>query len=97
MQAGIALVHFFAGRFDSAADWAETALGNVPSLVIAAVLAAASHALAGRPKQAQEMMQRLQTLDPTLRVSRLRHWLPVHRSEDVERLEEGLRLAGLPE
>ena len=31
MQAGTALAHFFAGRFDSALAWAEKALGNLPS------------------------------------------------------------------
>ena len=42
-------------------------------------------------------MQRLHELDPTLRVSNLRDWLPIHRPEDFARFAEGLRLAGLPE
>ena len=33
MQVGMALAHFFAGRFDAASAWAEKALGNLPSLL----------------------------------------------------------------
>ena len=40
----------------------------------------------------------LRLLNPTLRVSTLKDVLgPFRRAEDLSRLEEGLRLAGLPE
>ncbi|PDT45186.1 CadC-family transcriptional regulator [Sinorhizobium fredii] len=97
MQVGMALAHFFAGRFDSASTWAEKALGNLPSLLPAAALTAASHALAGRNDKAKQAMQRLRTLDPSLRVSNLKDWLPIHRQQDLARFADGLRLAGLPE
>jgi TolB-like protein len=97
MQAGMALAHFFAGRFDSASAWAEKAVGNLPSFLAAVSLAAASHALAGRMNKAKQAMQRLRTLDPSLRVSNLKDWLPIHRPEDLARFADGLRLAGLPE
>lgn len=97
MQLGMALAHFFAGRFDSASAWAEKALGNLPSLLIAVALVAASQALAGRTEEARQAMQRLRTLDPTLRVSSLKDWLPIHRPDDRARFADGLRLAGLPE
>ncbi|AFL50194.1 TolB-like protein [Sinorhizobium fredii] len=97
MQVGMALAHFFAGRFDFATAWAEKALGNLPSLLPAAALAAASHALAGRTDKAKQAMQHLRSLDPSLRVSNLRDWLPIHRPEDLARFADGLRLAGLPE
>ena len=41
--------------------------------------------------------QRLRTLDPSLRVSNLKDWLPIGRPEDLTQFAEGLRLAGLPE
>ncbi|OAP36812.1 CadC-family transcriptional regulator [Sinorhizobium glycinis] len=97
MQVGMALAHFFAGRFDSASDCAEKALGNLPSLLPAIALAAASHALAGRTEKAKQAMHGLTALDPSLRVSNLKDWLPIHRPEDLARFREGLRLAGLPE
>ncbi|OHV83940.1 winged helix-turn-helix domain-containing tetratricopeptide repeat protein [Ensifer sp. LCM 4579] len=97
MQAGTALAHFFAGRFDFASAWAEKALGNLPSLLVAVAVVAASRALAGRTEEARHAMQRLRTLDPFLRVSNLKDWLPIHRPEDLARFAEGLRRAGLPE
>ncbi|WP_331371350.1 winged helix-turn-helix domain-containing tetratricopeptide repeat protein [Sinorhizobium chiapasense] len=97
MQVGMALAHFFAGRFDAASSWAEKALGNLPSLLPAAVVVAASHALAGRPEEARQAMRRLRALDPSLSVSSIRDWMPIHRPEDLARLADGLRLAGLPE
>ncbi|MBO9649424.1 MAG: winged helix-turn-helix domain-containing protein [Variovorax sp.] len=97
MQAGMALAHFFAGRFDAASAWAEKAVGNLPSFLAAVSLMAASHALAGRMDKASEAMQRVRTLDPSLRVSNLNDWLPIHRPQDLARFAEGLRLAGLPE
>ncbi|NQD91461.1 CadC-family transcriptional regulator [Pseudomonas sp. CrR25] len=97
MQVGMALAHFFAGRFDTAADWAEKALGNLPSLLAPAALLAAGHAHSGRMDKAQQAIQRLHELDPSLRVSNLKDWLPIQRPEDLARFAEGLRLAGLAE
>ncbi len=97
MQAGTALAHYFAGRFDAASAWADKALGNLPTLLVAVAVSAASHALAGRMQEARSAMQRLRVLDPSLRVAALGEWLPIHRGEDLARFAEGLRLAGLPE
>ncbi|MHC8327549.1 winged helix-turn-helix domain-containing protein [Pseudomonas sp. LB1P83] len=97
MQVGMALSHFFAGRYDVALAWAEKALGNLPSLLPPVALMAASHALSGRMDKAKRAMQRLQELDPSLRLSNLKAWLPIQRTEDLSRFADGLRLAGLPE
>ncbi|VVN02155.1 Transcriptional regulator HilA [Pseudomonas fluorescens] len=97
MQIGMALAHFFAGRFDIATDWAEKVLGNVPSLLPPIALVAASHAYCGRMDKAHQAMQRLHALDPSLRICNLKDWLPIQRTEDFARFAEGLRLAGLPE
>ncbi|OMQ43761.1 winged helix-turn-helix domain-containing protein [Ensifer sp. 1H6] len=97
MEAATSLAHFFDGRFDSASSWAEKALGNLPSLLVAVALLASSNALAGRLEEARQAMQRLRTLDPSLRIANLKDWLPIHRPEDLARFADGLRLAGLPE
>lgn len=97
MQVGTALAHLFAGHFDAAVAWAEKAAGNLPTLLVAAAVMAASHALAGRAQDARRAMDRLHTLDPSMRITKLRDWLPIHRPEDLARFAEGLRLAGLPE
>ncbi len=97
MQVGRALAHFFAGRFDPTTQWAEKALGNLPSFLAPVALVAASHALSGRMDKARLAMQRLRELDPSLRLCNLKDWLPIQRPEDFARFADGLRLAGLPE
>ncbi len=97
MQVGMALANFFAGRFEPAAAWAEKALRNLPCLLVSVALLAASHALSGNMDKAKQAMQRLHELDPSLRVSSLKDWLPIQRPEDFARFADGLRLAGLPE
>jgi tetratricopeptide (TPR) repeat protein len=92
----IATAHFFAGRYDEASSWAEKAVRERPSPQ-AFRLAAASDALAGRLEKAKEAMARLRQLDPHRRISNLKDQYPVRKPEDLARLEDGLRKAGLPE
>jgi TolB-like protein len=92
----IAAGHFFAGRYDEASLWAQKGFRQQPNWAIAARMAAASSALAGRLDLAHEAMARLRQIDPTLRVSDIRQ-IPHRRPEDAARYEEGLRKAGLPE
>ena len=97
MQVGMALAYFFAESYESAVTWAEKAAGNLPSLLVASAVTAASHAFAGRMDEAKLATERLLALDPSVRLADLKNWLPIHRPEDLARLAEGLRLAGLPE
>lgn len=97
MQAGMAAAHLFAGRFDVASSWAEKAYRNLPSFLMVVSIIAASHALAGRQERARQAMQHLHQLDPALRISNLKDWLPIHRPNDLAIFAEGLRKAGLPE
>jgi tetratricopeptide (TPR) repeat protein len=97
MQAGLAAAHLFAGRFDAASSWAEKAFRELPSFLMVVSVIAASHALAGRPDEAQRAMKHLRELDPTLRVCNLADWLPIRRPEDLATFADGLRKAGLPE
>ena len=97
MQSGMATAHLFMGNFDSAASWAEKAFRDMPSMLLAIAILAASRALAGRMGEAQHTMTQLRQLDPELRLSSLSDWLPIHRPGNFAILEEGLRKAGLPE
>ncbi len=83
MQAGMALAHLLAGRFDVALSWAEKALRELPGFGLAVAILAASQALAGRRETAERAAQHLHQLDPGLRTSNLKDWI--------------LRKAGLPE
>jgi tetratricopeptide (TPR) repeat protein len=97
MQAGMAMAHLFAGRFDDASSWAEKSFWNLPSFLMVVGIVAASHALAGRTRAARQAMQHLRHLDPALRTANLRDWLPIQRPEDLAVFSDGLRRAGLPE
>jgi TolB-like protein len=97
MQAGTALAHFFAGRYDEASTLAETAMRDQPNFILGWCTMAASAALAGRTEEACKGMARLRQLEPELRLSNLRDFLTLRRSADFTKWEEGLRLAGLPE
>ena len=97
IQAGMALSHLFAGRFDMASSWAEQSFRQLPTFLAVVAIIAASHALAGRMEQAQTAVEHLQKLDPAFRVSSLEGWIPIRRPEHLARFATGLRMAGLPE
>ncbi|MGD1879026.1 MAG: winged helix-turn-helix domain-containing tetratricopeptide repeat protein [Kiloniellaceae bacterium] len=97
MQAGTAMAHLLANRPDDAILWAERASAALPSFLIAASIIAAGHALAGRMPQARQEMDRLRKLDPTLRISNLTGWIPLHHPPSFTLFADGLRRAGLPE
>ncbi|WP_147145681.1 winged helix-turn-helix domain-containing protein [Reyranella soli] len=97
MQAGIAMAHLFAGRFDAASAWAEEAYTKLPSFLMTIAIVAASRALTGRLQEAQRAADQLQAFDPALRISNIRDWLPISRPQDHSVFAEGLRKAGLPE
>jgi len=96
-QAATATAHFLLGRYDEASSWAEKALQEQPTYLTALHISAASDALAGRLLDAQRTMLRLRKVDPAIRVCNLEHRIPLRRPEDLSRLAEGLRLAGLPD
>jgi len=97
MQAGTAMAHFLAGRYDDAVSWAEKARRDMPFFLIAVGTLAASHALAGRSDEAGRSIREMRELDPTLRISNIPDWLAVLRPDDLAIFADGLRKAGLPE
>jgi TolB-like protein len=97
MQAGVAMAHLIARRYDAACGWAEKAFRDVPLFVLSPAAIAASCALAGRMDEARRAMGELRRLDPALRLATLDAWLPFSRPEDAALFADGLRKAGLPE
>jgi tetratricopeptide (TPR) repeat protein len=90
MQAGMAMAHYFAGRFDSASAWAEKAAGNLSTFPAAHCLAAASHALAGRMDKATQAMERARTHARSDAARRQSQRLASdHRPEDLARFRGG--------
>ena len=97
MQAGMALAHLLAGRFNAASSWAEKAFRDLPSFLMVVGIIAASHALADRTDEGRRAMRHMRQLDPALRISDLKDWLPLRQPGDVATFADGLRRAGLPE
>jgi len=97
IQAGIALAHLYAGRFDSAASWAEKSVRELPDFLFALCILAASQAQAGQLDKARVAMAEIRRLDPSMRIANLDDWLPINRPEDRSTFHGGLQQAGLPE
>jgi hypothetical protein len=97
MQFATAAAHFFSGHFAEGLSWAEEALRQQPNFFVASCIGAASAALLGKIEVAKKLMLRLRQLNPTVRLSNLKDKQPFRRPEDLARLAEGLRQAGLPE
>jgi class 3 adenylate cyclase len=97
MWTAVAFAHFLAGRYDEASSWAAMALRENPTLHSAIRIAAATNAMTGRLKLAQEEIVLMRQLDPTLRVLNLADVMPFRRPEDLAKYSEALSIAGLPD
>lgn len=93
----IAYGYFFLGDLDQSSAWSGRALQMRPDWPAAVRVAAMSHALAGRERQAQRAMTRLRALQPALRLSNLHEQMFLDRPEHMEKFIEAMRKAGLPE
>jgi tetratricopeptide (TPR) repeat protein len=94
-QAGMACAHFMAGRYDEGSSWARSAVLQRPNYLNAQFILAACLAMSGRVEEARVVGARLVELRPTLRVSRLN--TKFRRPQDIERLSQAYRMAGIPE
>jgi len=98
MQGVTAFAHFFAGRYEEAAAWAEKAFWERPNILATLRIAAVSNAFAGRLEHARKAVARALELDPQMRISNLKDRIGIfRRPEDFAKYAEGLRIAGLPE
>ena len=97
VQTGLAFAHFFAGRNADATSWATTAVRQQRNFLTAQFILAACHAMSGRVEEAQEDCARIMQLNPTLSISKIKDRTPFRRTEDIERLAEAFRIAGMPE
>jgi len=97
MKINMAWAHFFACHYDEAFSWAQAAVREQSNFFMAIAVTAASAALAGKTEEAAKAMARLRELNPTLRVSNLKSFMPIFRTQGFEQWSEGLKKAGLPE
>lgn len=93
---GIALAHHLAGRYDLSVEWAARAVHRMPQWFFGHFLLAASHAEAGRQKQAEAAISRCREVLTDAAVSQLDRF-PLKDAVRMERLRNCLRQLGLPE
>jgi hypothetical protein len=96
IQAGLAYGHFFAGRNEEASTWAAIAIRQQPNFLVAQRIMMACHAMSGRVSEARQSCLVALQLDPTQRISGIKDRAPFRR-EDIERLAQAYRIAGMPE
>jgi TolB-like protein len=97
VQAGIANAHFCAGRDDKALSAAEHCLRDMPNYLPALRIVAASSAFTGATDRATRALMRIRERNPGWCISEIKQRFSYRRSEDMARIIEGLRKAGLPE
>jgi adenylate cyclase len=93
--AGIA--EFVAGRYGECIAWTRKSHRANPRFIAALRTLAPALALSGDEPGAREVGKKILAIEPRFRVSRFIEWYPLRRKQDLARLAEGLRAAGLPE
>jgi adenylate cyclase len=89
-------IFVFLGNYEEACHWGTQALIRQPKLGSALRSSCAAYALAGRIEEARDLVRRLNEVDEKLLLNR-REYIPWRREQDIARLLEGYRLAGMPE
>jgi TolB-like protein len=96
-QTGMACAHFLAGRHEEGLSWATRAIQRQPNFPVAQRMVMVNMAMAGRIAEARRACDAALQTDPTLRISGIISRLPFRRLEDIEKLGQAYRMAGVPE
>jgi TolB-like protein/class 3 adenylate cyclase/Tfp pilus assembly protein PilF len=96
-EAAMAFAHLFQGRYQEALQWTGRSHAHQADWPVAMRAAAVANAVAGNLDEARKIVAHLRQIDPQTCILHLKEFLPYSRPEDMERMIEGLRLAGLPE
>jgi tetratricopeptide (TPR) repeat protein len=96
-QTGLAFAHFFAGRYDDGLSWATLAVQQQPKFPGAHRVATWCLAMSGRVEEAKLACVPVLQTDPTLRISNIKDRTPFRRPEDIAKIVEAYRIAGVPE
>lgn len=95
-QNTFAFANFFLGNYETSLKFATEALRYHPNFLSALRIAMACSALRGDMKAAREYWERIVVHHPNERVSDLRKRFP-YPEEDYRKLEEALRMGGMPD
>ena len=94
----LAQAAFFLSDYEAALKWAELARRANPRFLGAHGVIIAAHALLGQMDAARKAWEAARQISsPSIRISMIRERFPLRRDQDVAKLAEGYRLAGVPE
>jgi TolB-like protein/class 3 adenylate cyclase len=96
-QSGMAWAHLLAGRNEEASSWARTVVRQQPNFLSGHRAMMACHAMSGRVEEARQACVLALQLNPAQRISALKDFAPFRRAEDIERIAQAYRIAGMPE
>jgi adenylate cyclase len=97
IQTGMAYAHFFAGRYEDGLSWATSAIQHQSNFPGAQRLVMVNLAMAGRIAEARLACDVVLKTDPALCISGIKSRTPFRRLEDVAKLGQAYRIAGVPE
>jgi TolB-like protein len=93
---GMAYAYFFAGRHEEGLSSATTAIQRQSNFPHAQRIRMANLAMAGRIAEARHVCDAVLRNDPAFRISGIKS-TPFRRPEDIEKLGQAWRMAGVPE
>jgi tetratricopeptide (TPR) repeat protein len=96
-QTGMAYAHFFSGRYEEGLSWASSATQSQQNFPGPQRTLMANLAMAGRITEARQACYALLKIDPTFSIADIANRIPFRRPEDVEKLAQAYRIAGVPE
>jgi tetratricopeptide (TPR) repeat protein len=97
-QNGLADAYFFLGNYEQGFKYAADALRHHPDHLGTLRIAMACKALSGDIEAARKLWRQVALLSPSDRVSETRRRAPwFRRDQDVAKIQEAYRLAGMPE
>jgi adenylate cyclase len=93
----MAYAHFLAGRNDEASALASDVVRRQANYLAAQRIMMACHAMAGRIDEARQACAVAMRIDPTQRISGSNARAPFRRPQDIDKLSQAYRIAGMPE
>jgi adenylate cyclase len=96
-QGGLAYAYFFLGNYEEGLKCAADALRHHPDYMAALRGAMVCNALSGNIGVARRLWEQIALLSPSDRVSETRKRFPLRRDQDLAKIQEAYRLAGMPE
>jgi adenylate cyclase len=97
ISTAMAYAHFFAGRNAEASALATDVVRQQANFLAGQRIMMACHAMAGRIEEARQACAAALRIDPTQRISVSNARAPFRRPQDIDKLEQAFRIAGMPE